>query len=482
MLRLNKKITKTILSITLCTVISVGFAGCSSLNSASTTSNVVVDNQKSDSKVKTKLEDEKVYVSLKDTTNYLKGEFLLEKNTVTVKNKEDVITINLENDEAKINSTVINLKDKIKKENDDIYVIMDFLNEAVDARFTYNKENKELNIKTEMPLEYTKAFSVKYLKGGIKKITDGENRTLILVPQGKEVPKEYKNEIVINTPIDNVLLGSTTQACLLRSIGALNSVKAVTTEAKNWSIDEIKNGMEKGDIEFVGRGDSPDYEKISMIKPDLAVVYTGPSGQQKLIEKLKELNINYVVDNEYLEENPYGRMEWAKLMSAFYDKEEESEKQFNEAIKKVKAASKNIEGKDKPKIVWATISKGKVYIPKGDSYVAKMIEMAGGEYMFKDDGIGSGNISIEELYAKANDADIFMYSSTTNYTPTLKNVIEQAPILEKLDVVKNKKVWCFAPDYYQSIDKTDELIIDLMEIFHPGSIGEDIKHYVNYKE
>ena len=200
------------------------------------------------------------------------------------------------------------------------------------------------------------------------------------------------------------------------------------------------------------------------------------------MEKLDELKINYVVDNEYLEESPYGRMEWSKLMSAFYDKEEEAEKQFDKAIKNVEAASKKIEGKEKPKVVWATISKGKVYVPKSDSYVAKMIEMAGGEYILKDDGVGSGTISIEELYAKANEADIFVYSSSTNYSPTLKSVVEKAPILEKLQLVKDKKVWCFAPDYFQSIDKSDELIIDLMEMFHPGSTGNEIKHYVNYKE
>ncbi|MGG7162455.1 ABC transporter substrate-binding protein [Clostridium ihumii] len=482
MLRNNKRISKLVISAALCTAISMSLIGCSIGEGKSTESSVVVDNEKTENVVKTKIDEEKVFVSLKDTCNYFKGEFKLNDKDAVVKINNDEIVVNKDSETAKVNSKEIKLEQKTKADKEDIYVPIEFLSDAIDARFNYDKEEKVLNIRTEMPLKYTKAFSVKYLKGGIKKVVDGDKRTLIIVPEGKEVPEEFKNEIVIKTPAKNVLLGSTTQACLLRAIGELDSVKAVTTEAKNWSIDEIKTGLENGNIEFVGKGDSPDFEKISVLKPDLAVVYSGPAGQQKLMEKLDELKINYVVDNEYLEENPYGRMEWSKLMSAFYDKEEEAEKQFDKAIKNVEAASKKIEGKEKPKVVWATISKGKVYVPKSDSYVAKMIEMAGGEYTLKDDGVGSGTISIEELYAKANEADIFVYSSSTNYSPTLKSVVEKAPILEKLQLVKDKKVWCFAPDYFQSIDKSDELIIDLMEMFHPGSTGNEIKHYVNYKE
>ena len=84
------------------------------------------------------------------------------------------------------------------------------------------------------------------------------------------------------------------------------------------------------------------------------------------------------------------------------------------------------------------------------------------------------------MYEVAKDADIFVYSSSSDYAPNLDSIKSSAPVLADLDVVKNGNLWVFAPDYYQSVDKTDELIVDLVEMFHPGTTGEKIKHYINY--
>lgn len=344
-------------------------------------------------------------------------------------------------------------------------------------------ENKsEVKENEKLELKYAKGFSIEYLEDGLKKVVDGENRTLILVPEGKTVPEKYKNEIVINTPIKSVYIASTTQACSLRAIDELGTVTAVDTKESNWTIPEIKDGIKDGKVTFLGDAKNPDYEKLATLKPDLTIVYTGPSGQHDLIAKLEELNLNYVVDNEYMEENPYGRMEWTKLIAAFYNKEKEAGKHLDEAVKKVEEASKKLNTSKKPKIVWAMVSKGTVYVPKKDSYVDKMIEMAGGENVFDSMEVGDGKISLEQLYEKAKDADIFMYSSTRNYTPDLQAIFEKAPLLKDIDCVKNGNMWVFHEDYWQSIDKTDEVIVDLMEVLYPGQTGEKVRHFLNYKE
>ncbi|MBU5592669.1 ABC transporter substrate-binding protein [Clostridium sp. MSJ-4] len=455
--------------------------GCSDKSSETTNSKVKNNNNRKS--VSTKVEDGKVYASLKEAFEYVGGECKIEGKSATATKDKDTIKVVSDSKEAELNSTKITMTDEVKNINNDLYVSMSFLKEVMDARVSFDEENKVLNINTEMPLSYTKGFSVTYLKGGLKKVVDGDKRTLILVPQGKIVPEEYKNEIVVNMPIKDVMLGSTTQACLLRPIKELETVKAVTTEKKNWTIPEIINGLESGATTFVGTGKAPDYEKISTLKPSIAFVYSGPSGQKEMMDKFNELKISYAVDNDYLEEDPFGRMEWLKFVAAFYDKEEEAEKYFNEAVSKVQDIAKKVSSGKKPKVAWGMISKGEVYVPKSDSYAAKMIELGGGDYIFKSEGVGNAKISIEEFYAKAKEADVFVYASTTNYAPTLKGVLEQAPILENLNSVQNKNVWCFHADYYQSLDKTDELILDLVGIFQPEvNSGYDIKHYVKYKE
>lgn len=333
----------------------------------------------------------------------------------------------------------------------------------------------------KVELKYAKGFSIEYLEDGIKKVIDGENRTLILVPEGKTVPDKYKNEIVINTPIKSVFIASTNQACSLRIINELDSITAVNTKEEDWQIPEVKEGIKSGKITFLGDGKIPDYEKLAAVKPDLTIVYTGQSGQQELIAKLQELKLNYVVDNSYLEENPYGRMEWAKLIATFYNKEKEVESHLDKVVKNVEQTGKKLDMSKKPKIVWASVFGGQVYVPKEDSYAAKMIEMAGGENVLKGMDVGDGTISLEQLYDKAKDADIFMYSSTSNYSPNLKSILDQAPLLKDLNCIKKGNLWVLNEDYYQSVDKMDEVIIDLMEVFHSGKTGEKVRHFVNYK-
>lgn len=467
-------------------IIALLFMFIISMTACSNGNNETSKEKANDNKTKivsTKVEDGKVYVSLKEAFEFIGGKCTLDGKNATATKDKDTVKISAGSKEAELNSKKIALTDEAKSINNDIYVPVNLLNEVMDARVSYDSEKKVLNIKTEMPLTYTKGFSVTYLKGGVKKVVDGDKRTLILVPKGKEVPEEFKSNMVVNTPITDVLAASTTQPCLMRPINELGSVKAVTTDKKNWTIPEIIKGLESGKITFVGDGKTPDYEKISSLKPSLAFVYSGPSGQKEMMQKFDELKINYAVDNDYLEENPFGRMEWIKFVSAFYDKDEEGEKYFNDSVKKVEDIAKKVKNDKKPKVAWGVISKGEVYVPKADSYAAKMIEMAGGDYIFKSSGVGSGKISLEEFYAKAKEADVFIYASSTNYAPTLKGVIDKAPMLEKLNSVQNKNVWCFHADYYQSLDKTDEIILDLVSVFQPDvNKGHEIKHYVKYAE
>ncbi|MCC0632373.1 ABC transporter substrate-binding protein [Clostridioides sp. ZZV15-6388] len=344
-----------------------------------------------------------------------------------------------------------------------------------------DNNNEQVNSGEKLELKYASGFSVENLEDGIKKVVDGDNRELILIPKKIKIPEKYKNANIVRTPVDNVLIASTTQACSLRTIGELDSIKAVTTEEQYWTIKEIKNLMKDGKIHYVGSNLAPDYEKIVDLNPDLTIVSSGLSeADTKFIDKLEELALNYVVDNEYKEQNPFGRMEWTSLIAAFYDKEDIATSELDKTVQKIEEISKKIKNKSKPKVVWASVYEGNAYIAPKNSYVDNMINMAGGINACASIDSNEGRVSIEQLHEVAKDADIFVYSSSSDYAPNLESIKSSAPVLSDLDVVKKGNLWVFAPDYYQSVDRTDELIVDLVEMFHPGTTGEKIKHYVNY--
>ncbi len=479
---LLKKNLKTFVSVIFILALSLTtMLGCSNKENPSNTG--AEGSKGNNGEIRTIVENEKIFISFKDIIEKVGGEFSFDGTKAVVKNGNDTISVYKDKKEANLNSKNVVLEELPKVKDKELYVPIAFVNETIDAKVTYNKENNKVDVKKEVPLKYTNAFSISYLKGGVKKVIDGDKRTLILVPEGKEVLEEYKNEIIIKTPLNNVLLGSTTQGCHLRALDEIGSIKGVTTEESQWYIEEVKKAMQSGNIEYVGQSSAPDYEKITISKPSLAITYSGSYGLQDMMKKLDELKIDYAVCNEYLEQDPLGRMEWIKFIGAFYDKEEDAEKYFDATVAKLDEMKSKISSAQKTKVSWGMVSNGTVYVPAADSYVAKMIEMAGGEYVFKDANVGGGTVSLEDFYAKSKDADVLIYSSLSQYAPTLKSVVEQAPILGDTSPVKNKNVWCFHPDYYQALDKTDELIVDLAAIFHPELYKDyTAKHYINYKE
>jgi iron complex transport system substrate-binding protein len=135
-------------------------------------------------------------------------------------------------------------------------------------------------------------------------------------------------------------------------------------------------------------------------------------------------------------------------------------------------------GKKKPRIVWGIIYGGKVYVPDKDSYVARMINMAGGDYLFKESSAANAAISIESFYAKAKEADIFIYAAFPGNVPSIRAIVNNAPVLGDLKAIHRQRVWSFQPWYNQTLDKNDQVLLDLATIFHPEVFqGEPVRNF-----
>ena len=82
---------------------------------------------------------------------------------------------------------------------------------------------------------------------------------------------------------------------------------------------------------------------------------------------------------------------------------------------------------------------------KGGDYVAKMIEMAGGDYVFSDltdsgNNPATVNISLEDFYAGAKNADVLIYNSTIEGDPHDGRVDRQCPLLAQFKAVQQGNV------------------------------------------
>jgi iron complex transport system substrate-binding protein len=324
-------------------------------------------------------------------------------------------------------------------------------------------------------LKYTRHFKIEYVGNGCKKVTDAAGREFLLVPRRSVRPQVFGNIPVIYTPIQKALYTSMTQVCLLRpfhnpTIWA--SVMGVTSPSTEWYIPEIRRGLQNGSIQYIGDGYEPDFETIQALQPDIVFTYGGPNGQFKLMKKLSELKIPYAVDNEYLETDPLGQLEWIRFIAAFYDQGQAAEEYFRQSEKRILDTARKLQGRKRPKIAWGMIYNGKVYVAAGDSYVAKMIDLAGGDYLFKQLTRGNTALNIETFYAQSKNADILVNSAYAPAVPSIKAMLSQAPILEDLNAVRRGQVWSMQPWYNQRVDQNDQILLDLGSMFHPEVIKD----------
>jgi iron complex transport system substrate-binding protein len=396
---------------------------------------------------------------------------------ITLLRGDNVYMIKQGSSKVYINGRTFKLGAVSVVKNGATYISQDFVSAVFGFQSSFDSTTSKLSIKIKsLPVYFSDSFRIEYLDNGCKLVNDGENRRLLLVPDGKTAPKNVKADAIISIPLKKVLAASSTQVGPLLKLGVLSSLKAVTTDGPDWITPEIKKYITAGNAKFVG-GDGmgePDYEQVKAVNPDMTFLYFGSYGQMAVATKLEEMDLNFAVNNEYLEAHYLGRMEWIKFMAAFYDKELVAEKILNDAVKEIDSDTSKVAGLKEPKIAWGNSYKGKVSIPNAGSYVGKWIDMAGGDYAFKDVGIGASSstyVSMEEFYANTKDADILIYSSTVNYmqNPTIAGIVADNPIFANMKAVKSGNVYAYSADWWETIPETDSFVKSIAAVFHPDA-------------
>ena len=140
---------------------------------------------------------------------------------------------------------------------------------------------------------------------------------------------------------------------------------------------------------------------------------------------------------------------------------------IQQAARNIEEMKEMIAGEERPTVSYGSLFDGVVYVASGEGWIADMIEDAGGDYIFKDIKATDTQISLEEFYARSEEADILIYSTTPDFTPDLASVLAEAPVLEDLKAVQDGKIWQLDNSFWMSADQPDQVAQDLSAIFHP---------------
>ena len=332
---------------------------------------------------------------------------------------------------------------------------------------TPKEELAGLKYDHSLELQYADQFAVDYYEGDYALITIVGGGQFLLVPEGKEAPEGLDADItVIHQPLENIYLVATSTMDFFRALDGLGSISLSGTKADGWYIDEAKQALEDGSIVFAGKYSAPDYELILSKNCDLALESTMIYHNPEVKEKLEEFGIPVLVEHSSYESHPLGRTEWVKLYGVLLDKEEEAEAVFEEQAEKLNSI-KDSENTGKTVAFFYINSMGSANVRKSNDYVSKMIELAGGKYIFNDlgtdeEGLSTMNMGMEDFYAGAKDADYIIYNSTIDgELGSLDELLKKCTLLKDFKAVKEGNVWCLTKSMFQETTCLGDVIMDI---------------------
>ena len=332
-----------------------------------------------------------------------------------------------------------------------------------------------------MDLQYAEQFSVDTCADGCAVIHIGAD-SYLLVPENTAVPEVPENMTILQQPVENVYIAASDAMDLFDAAGALDAVTMTSTKEKDWTLPRIRTAMQQGKLDYIGKYSAPDYEMLAESGCQLAVentmIYHNPAAK----EQIEALGIPVLVERSSMESHPLGRMEWMRLYGLIFGKEQEAEQYFAEK----QALFQSIESPDLPdesRMTCAFFSvspNGYVNIRKPGDYISKMIELAGGRYVFTadqlhvdDNALSTMNIQMEAFYETACDADCLIYNSTVNgQLNTLSDLTAMNPVFQDFRAVQLGNVWCTEQNLFQQTTGAADMIADFNRIIS-GQADDD---------
>lgn len=247
----------------------------------------------------------------------------------------------------------------------------------------------------------------------------------VLCARDVQLPGSLHDAIRIETPVTRLGCLSTTH------IGAMSLLDARTRIAVAANVELIYDSIVQamvasGGIKSAGHDYQPDYEMIALSKPQLLFSDGEYGNRSQMKSKIKALGIKIVASRDYFEQEPLARAEWIKFFAAFIDKEKLADSVFQKVKTSYISIHDNVaNGGHRPTVFCNLPYNGIWYMPCGKNYVARLIDDAGGDFLWQNDEPINGlnlTLNFEQVYLRASSADYWINPGVAS---TLQQIIDQ---------------------------------------------------------
>jgi len=347
-------------------------------------------------------------------------------------------------------------------------------------------------------IKYAGHLKIKHYKGFttmevINPWQKAENLSLkyFLVNKGDSIPPGLDKSRIIFTPVESVILMSTTYISMITALGRQTVIKGIS--GTDYVYDEvIRKMIKEGLIHETGYEENLNRELILKINPELIIAYGIGSESAGYLKKFEDTGIRILYNADYLEENPLAKAEWIKMFGTLFCLSEKADSAFSAIEMNYMNITDSLKraGPFKPKVLLGFPWQNVWYISPGNTYIANLIKDAGGEYIWGD--LKSDHavpMSLENVFIKAAEADFWL--NTGNATD-IEQIISIDTRLAGIKPVRSGKVYNNnkrsisggGNDYWESGALYPDIILkDIASILHPGIFGDyELFYYRKLKE
>jgi iron complex transport system substrate-binding protein len=315
--------------------------------------------------------------------------------------------------------------------------------------------------------------------------SNGEKIVYILGEDPSEVPDSLKQYPFIRTPVSKVVVFSTTHIGFIASLNEANGISGVS--GLNYVCNpSVIQAADRNKVFEVGYPPNVNFERLVELSPDLVFLYGIESSINGIADRLQKLGIPVILIAEYLEAHPLGKLEWIRVFGQLYGKEDLSTRIFThvcEEYHKLDALTDSIQMK--PSVLIGLPWKNTWHLAGGQSNIASLINDAGGDYLWKEDGsLENIPLSLEAAMVRSLQADVWINTGTAGSLNEIQGRDRRFTRIEayqKGRVFNNNARMCEngGNAYWESGVVEPHLILqDLIKILHPELLPQkDFAYY-----
>ncbi len=338
------------------------------------------------------------------------------------------------------------------------------------------------------PLKETiegKTIQLKYAKGF--SITEYETHKVLEIknpwPNTEKTYKYILSDSNIKTPIEKIVVTSTTHIPALELLGVENSL--IGFPGTDFvSSEKIRQRIDDGLVRELGKNEDINTEVLLELNPELVIAF-GINGTNKTLETIKKANIPVIYNGDWVESSALAKAEWIKFFGVLFHKEKEADSIFS-TIENAYIEAKQLATKatSQPTVLSGAMYKDIWYLPNGKSAEAQFLKDANVNYLWSNTtGNGSLTLSFEAVYNKAKNADLWLSPS---YYKSLEALEKANSHYTEFKAFQNKNIYSFSNTtgktggvlYYElGMARPDLVLKDIIKICHPELLPDYVPFF-----